>query len=93
VHAIAIRRDAELNPPEAGATHRFQCPWQRPPPHPPPPLAHIGASFPALELAEAKTENFLDNFFDPQCGQAVPFQSLERTRISLSRSHFLQWNS
>jgi hypothetical protein len=38
-------------------------------------------------------ENFLDSFFDPQCGQAVPFQSLERTRISLSRSHFSQWNS
>jgi len=44
-------------------------------------------------VAEAKMENFLDNFFDPQCGQAVPFQALERTRISLSRSHFSQWNS
>ena len=43
--------------------------------------------------AEAKTENFLDSFLDPQCGQAVPFQWLERTRISLSRSHFSQWNS
>jgi hypothetical protein len=32
----------------------------------------------------------LDNFFEPQCGHAVPFQSLERTRISLSRSHFSQ---
>jgi len=73
------------------STH--QCPWQRPPQQPPPPLAHIGASFPPPELAEAKTENFLDNFFDPQCGQAVPFQALERTRISLSRSHFPQWNS
>jgi hypothetical protein len=46
-------------------------------------------SFPP-EPAEANTENFLDNFFEPQCGQAVPFQSLERTRISLSRAHFSQ---
>jgi hypothetical protein len=41
-------------------------------------------------LAEAKVENFLDNFFEPQCGHSVPFQSLERTRISLSCSHFSQ---
>jgi len=41
-------------------------------------------------VAEANVENFLDNFFEPQCGHSAPFQSLERTRISLSRSHFSQ---
>jgi hypothetical protein len=50
-----------------------------------------GALLPAL--AEAKVENFLDSFFEPQCGHSAPFQLLERTRISLSRSHFSQWNS
>ena len=67
----------------------FQCPWQWPPQHPPPPLSQDGASLPP-EPAEANTENFLDNFFEPQCGHAVPFQSLERTRVSLSRPHFSQ---
>ena len=41
-------------------------------------------------LAEANTENFLDSFVEPQCGHFVPFHSLERTRISLSFSHFSQ---
>jgi len=46
-----------------------------------------GLEPPALE---AKTENFLVNFFEPQWGQGVPCQSLERTRISLSWLHFSQ---
>ena len=50
-------------------------------------------SEPAPAVLEAKTENFFDSFFEPQCGQGVPCQSLERTRISLSFSHFSQWNS
>jgi len=45
------------------------------------------------EPAEAKVENFFDSFFEPQCGQAASFQSVDRTRISLSFSHFPQWNS
>jgi len=44
-------------------------------------------------LAEANSENFFDIFVEPQCGHFVPFQLLERTRISLSRAHFSQWNS
>ena len=47
----------------------------------PPPLP------PALE---ANTENFLDSFVEPQCGHLVPSQLLERTRSSLSFSHFAQ---
>jgi hypothetical protein len=46
-----------------------------------------------LPLAEAKVENFLDNFLEPQCGHSEPFQSIVRTRISLSFPHFSQWNS
>ena len=41
-------------------------------------------------LVEAKTENFLASFVEPQFGHFVPCQSLERTRISLSFSHFSQ---
>jgi len=47
-----------------------------------------GALPPAL--AEAKVENFFDNFVEPQCGQAASFQSVDRTRTSLSLSHFSQ---
>lgn len=47
-------------------------------------LEQEGASPPAL--LEAKVENFFASFFDPQCGQGVPFQRLERTNTSLSRS-------
>jgi hypothetical protein len=39
------------------------------------------AAPPALE---ANTENFLASFADPHRGHLVPFQSGERTRISLS---------
>jgi hypothetical protein len=42
---------------------------------------------PALE---ANTDSFFVNFFAPHCGQAVPCQRLERTRISLSAPHFPQ---
>jgi hypothetical protein len=38
----------------------------------------------------AKVENFFDSLLAPQCGHFVPSQFLERTRISLSRSHFPQ---
>jgi hypothetical protein len=47
------------------------------------------ASFPPAKL-EAKVENFLSSLVEPQWGHFVPAQSLERTRISLSRSHFPQ---
>jgi len=46
-------------------------------------------SLPPAALA-AKVENFFSNRFEPQWGQAVPFQSLDRTNTSLSRSHFSQ---
>lgn len=49
-----------------------------------------GAGVVVPAVAEAKVENFLDSFADPQCGHFVPSQSLERTRISLSLSHFPQ---
>jgi hypothetical protein len=40
--------------------------------------------------AEANTENFFASFVEPHFGHLVPFQSLERTRISLSAAHFSQ---
>jgi hypothetical protein len=59
--------------------------------HEPGLLVQVGAAVvPVPAVAEANTENFLASFFEPQCGQTEPFQSLERTRISLSRSHFSQ---
>jgi len=54
---------------------------------------HEGAGLVAPAVAEAKVENFLDNFSEPQCGHFVPCQSLDRTRISVSFSHLSQWNS
>jgi hypothetical protein len=39
---------------------------------------------------EANTESFFASLAEPQCGHLAPFQSLDRTRISLSRSHFSQ---
>jgi hypothetical protein len=39
---------------------------------------------------EANVENFLASLVEPQRGHLVPVQSLERTRISLSLSHFAQ---
>ena len=50
---------------------------------------HVGASL-SLPLAEANTESFLASFVEPHCGHFVPFHVMERTRISLSRSHFSQ---
>ena len=52
---------------------------------------HEGAS-PALSLPpeEANTESFFESRVEPQWGHSVPFHSIERTRISLSRSHFPQ---
>jgi len=44
----------------------------------------------ALPPAAAKVENFLDNFFEPQCGHSEFFQSVERIRSSLSFPHFSQ---
>jgi hypothetical protein len=42
---------------------------------------------------DAKTESFFSSLLDPQSGHFVPFQSVERTSTSLSRSQSLQWNS
>jgi hypothetical protein len=39
---------------------------------------------------EAKVENFLWSFVDPQRGQGVPSHLLERTSTSLSVSHASQ---
>jgi hypothetical protein len=49
---------------------------------------HDGAL--SLALPEANKENFFDNLGEPQRGHFVPFQSLERTKISLSCAHFSQ---
>lgn len=45
-------------------------------------------AFPAV--ADAKVENFLASLVEPHLGHFAPFQLLERTRISLSHSHFSQ---
>ena len=52
-----------------------------------------GTSLPLSATLDAKTDSFLSSFFEPQCGQAVPFQREERTRISLSFLQSPQWNS
>ena len=41
-------------------------------------------------VEEANTESFLDNLVEPQFGHLVPCHLLDRTRISLSFSHFAQ---
>jgi hypothetical protein len=51
---------------------------------------HEVAGLVAPAVADAKVENFLASFVEPQCGHFVPSQLLERTRISLSCSHFSQ---
>jgi hypothetical protein len=53
---------------------------------------HCGAAKSEPPL-EAKTESFFSNFVEPHSGHFVPFQLLERTRISLSLSQASQWNS
>jgi len=45
---------------------------------------------PAEEPEEANTDSFFVNFVEPQRGHFAPFHRLERTRISLSQSHFPQ---
>jgi hypothetical protein len=45
---------------------------------------------PAEALDDANTDSFFSSFVEPQCGHFAPFHLLERTRISLSRSHFPQ---
>jgi len=62
-------------------------------PHPPPPPALPADLLLLLSAFDAKVENFFASLAEPQWGHFVPFQSLERTRISLSRSHLSQWNS
>jgi len=49
-------------------------------------VSHEAGSPPPAEL-EANVENFFSKRAEPQCGQVVPFQSLERTSTSLSLSH------
>jgi hypothetical protein len=45
---------------------------------------------PSPAALEANTESFLASLGEPQCGHLVPSHFVERTRISLSRSHFSQ---
>ena len=70
---------------------------QQPPEPQPPgfmPQHEDGGAPPVEGLADDEnTESFLTNWADPQCGHCSPFQSLDRTRSSLSLLHFLQWNS
>jgi hypothetical protein len=49
-----------------------------------------GAALVLPAVADAKVENFFSSLVEPQRGHFVPSQLLERTRISLSRSHFPQ---
>lgn len=51
-------------------------------------LAAVLVPVPAVD--DAKTESFLASLVEPHCGHFVPFQALERTRISLSASHCSQ---
>jgi hypothetical protein len=46
-------------------------------------MAQAGADSLAATL-EAKTDSFFSSLVEPQWGQDVPFQRVERTRISLS---------
>jgi hypothetical protein len=48
--------------------------------------AGIGADEPVALVDDANTERLFFNLELPQWGHLVPFHSLERTRISLSRS-------
>ena len=41
-------------------------------------------------VEDANTDSRLEILVEPQCGHLVPFQRLERTRISLSFWHFWQ---
>lgn len=94
---MAARSERRFETAVADRRYNPQCRCGRPVPHIPHELGLLvqagAALVPPPAVAEANTESFLASFFEPQCGHAVPFQSLERTRISLSRSHFSQWNS
>jgi len=60
-------------------------------PHDPFPPSHGGACPAPLPATEdAKTESFFDSLLEPQCGHFWPFERLERTSTSLSRSQFSQ---
>jgi hypothetical protein len=48
---------------------------------------HEAGSEASPPTLEAKTDSFLASFVEPQCGQGVPFHSLERTSNSLSSPH------
>ena len=50
--------------------------------------AGAALALPAIE--EANVENFFSSLVEPQLGHFVPSHLLERTRISLSFSHFPQ---
>lgn len=59
-------------------------------PHEPGVPEQLGAGSFSPPLAEANTDSFFTSLVEPQCGHFVPFQALDRTRISLSRSQFPQ---
>ena len=73
-------------------TVELQCECARPVPHMPHelgfPVQDGPSSLPPPE--EANTDSFLESRVEPQLGHLVPCHSLERTRISLSLSHFPQ---
>jgi hypothetical protein len=54
------------------------------------PVQACAGAAPLPAVDEAKVENFFSNLVEPQCGHFVPVHLLERTMISLSRSHFSQ---
>jgi hypothetical protein len=80
----------------AGLCALTQCECGRPVPHIPQERGvpvHDGPSLAAPPAEEANTESFLMSLVEPHAGHFVPFQSFERTRISLSFPHFSQLNS
>jgi len=54
---------------------------------------HDGPSLLSPPPEDAKTDSFFVSLVEPHAGHFVPFQSFERTRISLSFPHFSQLNS
>jgi len=65
-------------------------PPEQHPQEPVPPSQGGASAVLPLAPAEANTDNFLDSFVEPQCGHLLPFQRLERTSTSLSRSQLPQ---
>lgn len=49
-----------------------------------------GGASAASPPLEANTDSFFSSLVEPQCGQGVPFQSLDRTSTSLSFAHSQQ---